>query len=841
LAFILSETIVSQIKLEKTSKKSQAQQVQQDQVSQKQIRLHMIGNAHIDPVWLWPWQEGFHEVKASFRSALDRMNEYDDFIFVASSAAFYEWVEKSDPAMFAEIQQRVSEGRWQVVGGWWIEPDCNIPHGESFVRHGLYGQRYFKEKFGVTARVGFNVDSFGHAGTLPQILHKSGIPYYTFLRPMPNEMGLPSRLFWWQADDGSRVLTFRIPYEYLSWGKDVEDHVRRVADELKAPHEDIMCFYGVGNHGGGPTIANIESIKRLNQDPDLPELLFSSPERFFDTVIDKALPIPTVHSDLQLHAPGCYAAHSGIKRWNRRAEHRLMTAEKWSALASWQDLQPYPTDFEHAWKSVLFNQFHDILAGTSLESAYDDARDTYGEALAIADRALNYATQAFTWNVKIDPEQDMRPIIVFNPHAWPVRDVVELEIYRWKPEAVLVDDQDQPVPHQQIQSTTVTSRVRISFTADLPALGYRVYRLRPSGTRGNFTTVEATEITLENEYLRLEIDPETGYVQRLFDKRAQIDVFNGQAAKPLVIEDTSDTWGHDVFRYDHVIGTFQATSVHLAEHGPVKSVLRVMSAYENSTLVQDFVMYPDRAQIDVQAVVDWREQFKLLKLRFPINVYFMRSATEVAYGHIENASTGDEKPMQGWVDVSGLARGQQFPYGFSLLNDSKYSHDVNVRDIGLTVLRSPAYAHHIPSEVDRSKLPTFIDQGIQRFSYTMLPHTGSWETAGTVKRAAELNQKPTALFATFHPDGKLPQSDSFIDVQPDNIVVTVVKQAEDSDDLIIRAYESTRVATHAAIALPKWNRVVEADFVQGEIKTFRVPRDASQPVVETNMLEWDLA
>lgn len=211
----------------------------------------MIGNAHIDPVWLWQWQEGFHEVKASFRSALDRMNEYPDFTFVASSAAFYQWVEESDLAMFTEIQQRVKEGRWGIVGGWWVEPDCNIPAGESFVRHGLYAQRYFKEKFGVIARTGFNVDSFGHAGTLPQILKKSGIDYYVFLRPMPHERGLPSRLFWWQSDDGSRVLSFRIPFEYLSWGKDVEIHARRCAEEMKEPIDEFMCFYGVGNHGGG--------------------------------------------------------------------------------------------------------------------------------------------------------------------------------------------------------------------------------------------------------------------------------------------------------------------------------------------------------------------------------------------------------------------------------------------------------------------------------------------------------------------------------------------------------------------------------------------------------------
>lgn len=204
----------------------------------KTTLLHMIGNAHIDPVWLWQWQEGFHEVKATFRSALDRMSEYDDFVFTASSAAFYEWVEQSDPAMFAEIQERVRQGRWELAGGWWVEPDCNIPAGESFVRHGLYGQRYFRQKFGVTARTGFNVDSFGHSATLPQILKKSGIEQYVFLRPMPHERELPGRLFEWQSMDGSRVLAFRIPFQYCTWSDDLAEHARGCVDDISGAWDE---------------------------------------------------------------------------------------------------------------------------------------------------------------------------------------------------------------------------------------------------------------------------------------------------------------------------------------------------------------------------------------------------------------------------------------------------------------------------------------------------------------------------------------------------------------------------------------------------------------------------
>jgi alpha-mannosidase len=814
----------------------------------KNRKLHMIGNAHIDPVWLWQWQEGFHEVKASFRSALDRMKEFPDFVFVASSAAFYEWVEGSDPAMFAEIQQRVSEGRWGIVGGWWVEPDCNIPAGESFVRHGLYAQRYFKEKFGIIARTGFNVDSFGHAGTLPQILKKSGLDHYVFLRPMPHEKGLPARLFWWQADDGSRVLAFRIPFEYLSWDKDVEIHARRCADEMKEPVDEFMCFYGVGNHGGGPTITNIESIHRLDADPAFPtHLVCSTPDAFFQTVETKDWPIPIVQSELQHHASGCYAAHSGIKRWNRLAENRLLAAEKLSvAAAYWGEDTPGPVsrtsdEFARAWKDVLFNQFHDIMAGTSLEAAYEDARDAYGEALSIANRALNHATQSIAWKINIPMEENVRPLVVFNPLTWPVKANVEIESARLKPEMVLVNEAGNVIRHQGVQSTTTTGRARLSFTGDIPALGYSTYRLLLGSERtpaDQLHTVQASDNILENDRFRLEFDSAAGCIASLRDKRENVEVFSGLAAFAVVLDDPADTWGHNVFKWDKVEGTFQAESVRLVEHGPVKSVVRVTSRYSSSRLVQDFAMYPDREQIDVSVTVDWHEQLKMLKLRFPVNVKFMKVTYEIPYGHTERFANGEEEPGQSWVDVSGVSRDREIPYGFSLLNDGKYSLDVNVRDIGLTVLRSPAYAHHIPATLEPDGNYPFIDQGIQRFRYTLFPHTGSWENAGTVRRAAELNQPPVVLFATFHPEGSLPLSDSFLTVEPENVMVTVLKQAEDGDGMVLRAFETSGSAAHASIRLPKLGRIIEADFGANEIKTFLIPQDASRASIETNLLEW---
>lgn len=580
----------------------------------KDKTLHMIGNAHIDPVWLWRWQEGFHEVKASFRSALDRLNEYDDFLFVSSSAVFYAWVERSDPAMFEEIRARVLEGRWEIVGGWWLQPDCNIPSGESFVRQALYGQRYFQEKFGVTARVGYNVDSFGHHGMMPQLLKRSGLDYYVFMRPGPHEKGLPGRLFKWQSDDGSSVLAFRIPFEYCTWGEDLEKHVRRCAAELRGPVDELMCFYGVGNHGGGPTRENLESIARLNALEDIPNLVFSTPNRYFAEVETHYPNLPAVHDDLQHHASGCYAAHSGVKRWNRRAEQLLGVAEKWATVATELTGQPYPHDLAHAWQSVLFNQFHDILAGTSLEEAYDDARDLYGEAMAIASRALNYGVQAVAWNIAIPEEPDCKPLVVFNAHAWEVNGLVEIEVPRIEEGSVLLDETGETVPWQAVQSqTTAQGRQQLCFRAVLPPLGYRTFRLviRPDLEQPAPTTVQATDSLLENELVRLEFDSETGAIASLFDKAVGTEVFTSGGARALVLEDTSDTWSHNVFKFDKVVGEFRAKRIGLLEHGPVKSVVRVESIYNDSTLTQDFALYPGSRQIDVRATVNWNEQSTL--------------------------------------------------------------------------------------------------------------------------------------------------------------------------------------------------------------------------------------
>ena len=503
-------------------------------MTEKNTRLYMIGNAHIDPVWLWQWQDGFHETRATFRSALDRMKESPEFIFTASQAAIYEWIEQSDPEMFAEIRQRVAEGRWKLAGGWWVEPDCNIPAGESFVRQGLYGQRYFKEKFGVTCKVGYCVDSFGHNGMLPQILKKSGMPYYVFMRPSPHEKELPGRIFWWEAEDGSRVLTFRIANSYASWGGDLKDDVHTlVAAELNDAQPALMFFYGVGDHGGGPTRENIQSIRQMQTEDELPDLVFAGPEEFFAAIDKAGIDYPQVHDDLQHHSSGCYAAHSGAKRWNRLAENRLLEAEKWASVAQEVTGLAYPADFGRAWKNVLFNQFHDNLAGTCLEEAYADTREQAGEALAIAGRGLNLAVQALAWKINVPQEEGVTPLVVFNPHAWPVKANVTMEMRMLDGSEALVDENGEELLTQLVQPRATSGWIdRLNFIVELPPLGYRLYRIVPRSPQVGkkeiaLPVLQAGSHSLENARYRLDLNPASGYISSLWDKQAGCELFNG--------------------------------------------------------------------------------------------------------------------------------------------------------------------------------------------------------------------------------------------------------------------------------------------------------------------------
>lgn len=798
----------------------------------KRKKIYMIGNAHIDPVWRWRWTEGFQEVKATFRSALDRMNESDDFVFTCSSAAFYEWVEKNNPAMFEEIRRRVAEGRWEIVGGWWIQPDCNLPSGESFVRQGLYGQRYFLEKFGVAARTGYNVDSFGHNANLPQLLKKSGMDNYVFMRPMPHERKLASRLFTWRAADGSAVLAYRLPYTYCIMQHDMERYITEIAAETDG--ED-MLFYGVGNHGGGPTKENIRFIRELDGRKDLPAIKPETTARFFDEARRKNKSFPEYRGDLHHHASGCYAVMSQVKKQNRAAENALVEAESWCAVVA-AGGRKYPSDFGQAWKGVLFNQFHDILAGTCIRSAYDDASNLYGRAMACAAENLNYALQGISWDVDIAQEENMRPIVVFNSHAWACKAPVELEVRGLvNDDFRLTDDEGKEVPAQRTRSeATAVNQSRLLFVADLPPMGYAVYKLYlgslAAAVEGGPT---AADDAMENEFVRLEFTP-SGEIKSLVNKHMGAEMLRGLGGRLAVVEDKSDTWAHGVLKFDNIIGYMTEEKRRVTERGPVRAAVEIEYRYKNSTAVLEYALYRGLDYAEIKARVDWHEPLTQLKICFPLALGSRKVTCEIPYGFIERGESGEEEPMQTWLDCSGESG--VGACGLAVATDSKYAYSMDANEMRITALRNSVFSHHNPKQIDDGESYRYTDEGAQEFVLALIPHEGALADSDVVKRAKELNVRPKTIIETYH-RGSLPPRKSFLSLESDHVLVGAVKESEDGSGVIVRAWETKGRAGRAALRAPFLGRETEPDFSPCEIKTVLFPYDAARPPVEVDMTE----
>ena len=815
-------------------------------------RIHMIGNAHLDPAWLWRWTDGFAEVKATFQSALDRINEYDDFVFTCAGACYYKWVEENCPSMFEEITRRVAEGRWVIVGGWWIQPDCNIPCGESFVRQSLYSQRYYLEKFKIICKTGYNVDSFGHNGMLPQILSKSGMDYYVFMRPEDHEKSGVPPVFNWQSDDGSSVLTFKIPELYLH--KDPEtlpDKVETIA-LLGAAHDtDMMLFYGVGNHGGGPTIALVDKIEELQKDYGADKLIFSSPDKFMESIKDNADKYPVIHDDLQIHAIGCYSAMLKIKQLNRRAETRLLSAERLDTLAGiLMGATTNEKKLGNAWEKVMFNQFHDIICGCSIKTVYDDAEESYGSALHCAQEILNGAAQKISWEIDTLGDDVMprskdddwavwglpgkgTPMIVFNPLPFERTISVEaLGVFE-----TITDQCGTSLPVQRIRSLVTNGahdKWNTLFTAHLPAVGYSTFWLhKKAGDKGNAggspeVSVAQDGSMMSNQYTEIHFDTQQGCISELLDKRTGAQILNGPAGVGFVIDETgSDTWGHGLTEYRDVIGRFWAASMEVVEKGPLRCCVRIKSTYNQSELVQDFLLYYDRPEIEVKAKIMWREKHKMLKLEFPVKTEDKTYTAGIPYGIIRRPMDGSEKPIQRWIDVSG-EKG-----GLTVINDSNYGVDVKDAAIRMTVLRSPIYADHFGKRDGECE---FMEQGEHEIAYMLCSHEGSCDTSQAAREASSFNTPVFSVYETYH-KGRLPQSLSGLFVEPKNIIATVFKKAEDINGYILRCYESRGQAARAVIDLPLLNRKWETDFSPFEIKTFFVSAERDVEIRETDLLE----
>ena len=831
------------------------------------VRLHMVGNAHIDPMWIWDWREGMHEVLQTFRSAVDRLDEEPALVFTASSASYYHWVEQTSPGLFERIKELVAHQRWIVTGGQWVEPDCNLPSGESVCRQLLYGQRYLAEHLGVTASVGYNIDSFGHAGTLPQLLARSGIDGYVMMRPGEHEKNIDAPAFWWDGVDGTSLMTYRIPYEYSTEGSHEDKVIRtRTAELLERSDElgyPLMMFFGVGDHGGGPTRLAIHTIRDLSATSN-GSVAFSGPVGYFDALrgaVDRGeATLPRVNGELQWHAVGCYSARASLKRENTRAEDALVTAEKMAELCRAMTGRSLDVQEElaEAWRGVLFAQFHDALGGTTTDSATIAVEQLLASAQSRADRLITLAVHSVVESVDTsvagaETAEGLGsamsgvpvPMIVFNPLSWPVAGVVSII----HPVSLATSASGDRYPVQQIPSAEVTYRpTRSLVQLSVPAFGYRRYWLHVvdpdpgSPTAGAspaaLTADSPAGATLTNRLLRVVIDRRTGALVSLVavseaEKSGSELIANG-GVLPVVIDDVSDTWSHGTARYEGEEQSGDLVEVAVVEDGPVRSTVRSIWSLGRSTIVQETSLYQDRSFVELRLTVDWHESHRVLKVVVPTTFTNPSSAAGAPYGFVERPCSGHEEVMVHWVDVSDGRR------GLACTSDAAGGYDVLGARLRLTALRSPRVSDHGWGwATDDPAAYPLTDQGRHQMSFRLTPHPGTWADAKVARMADEHRVELPVVLDTWH-EGSLEAEGSALEVTGDGVVVPVVKRAETGAGSVLRVWEVAGRPSRARVRLPLQDRTWEDDLGPHEVRTLFISDDPLVPVRDLDIPELEL-
>jgi alpha-mannosidase len=809
-------------------RKSQ-QDLEQIRPDLQQATFHLTGNSHIDAAWLWPWTETVDVVKRTWGTALQLMDEYPDYTYTQSALQYNEWMAEKYPEMNAQIKQRIQEGRWEVLGGMWVEPDLNMPGGESQVRQLLVGMRTMNKLYGVTTRIGWNPDTFGYDWQLPQIYKKSGLDYFVTQKLSANETNpLPFKLFWWEAPDGSKVLTY-FPHSYGN--RDLDPirlsndlvHARTLAPGML----DIMDLYGNGDHGGGATRQVLDQgVHWMEPNKVVPKMQFGTAQSYFSSIETKIAPdsptwnyhamgqgvaplpappagkvtIPTWKDELYFeHHRGTYTTQAQQKRNVRESEEWMLNAEKYSSLA-WLDGQPYPsTELTEAWKKVLFNQFHDLAAGSGIGIIYKDAQRDYDQVHWATQEVSSKALKTVQSRIDTKAAGDV-PVLVFNSLAWERSGLVPVDVEM--PAASgggvsVLDKNNRVLPSEVLSSNSNTNTYHLLVQAkNLPSLGYEVLHVVP-GKKPFPSDLKASETTLENSFLKVTVDPGNGCITSIYDKKTSFEsLASGACGNQLqVFKDTplnDDAWNIDPGTLDHMTPITEAESVKLVENTPLRAVIRVTRTWQSSKFVQDITLHADSDQLEIVNDFDWHENHILLKSAFPLAVSNSMATYEIPYGTIERPTTRTNSWDEAKYEVSALhwADLSDGKHGLSLINEAKYGYDCKDNVLRLTLLRSPL-----------SPDPN-ADRGHQHFSFTLYPHAGDWKAAMTVRHGYEYNYGLKAMQVQPH-SGTLPLEHSFVGVQGDNVILTATKKAEDADALIVRFYEWAGKDGEVKLTLPK--------------------------------------
>ncbi len=824
----------------------------------KQYAIHCVGHGHIDMDWMWNWPETVATVNDTFTTVDRLMTEFPDFHYSQSQASVYQIMKDYLPELYAKVKARVASGQWEVTASQWVEGDKNLASGEILCRHILCTKRFFQQEFGLPLDrvvIDWEPDTFGHGHTLPTILNKGGIKRYYLHRAGPGPM-----LFWWQGKDGSRVLTFDDrPRGYN--GQINASIVKYLFEfERATALKDFLFVFGVGDHGGGPTRNDIRAAIKMNDWPIWPRILFSTTDAFYSIAEQQARNLPVIDAELNYVFEGCYTAQSNIKRANRKSENALVEAEMIALVARGHAGVEYPTAaFKLGWQHAMFNQFHDILPGSGVHATYEYAQGLYQEVLAqttmVKTRSLRQlAAQVNVGHIEGLPQGfdvgggpgdvpydgsmtrrgagggDSDPFVIFNPSPWKRTELATMRIwdraYGNMPLAV-VDDAGHRFPAQVTERGNYWGHtyIGVAYPAqDVPGLGYRTYHIipqvapdEPAGAWGD------GKGTIENEFLKVEVDQASGAIAHLYDKRNMVDLV--PEGKRLGLLEYFLETPHPMTAW--VMGQIKEYKPFLSggaidcpNNGPHLATVRARHKLNNSTFTLTISLAADLPRVDFTLDVNWLERgaadigVPMLRVAFPLALTGVTATFECANGHVTRATqprklasytsalggtywptsepvdtTPGDVPAQKWANLTGMHAATFTPFGALVLNDTKYGYNVDGDTIRLTLLRS---------SYDPDPLP---ELGNHTIRFALLPHGGGEHLPSNATRAGYAFNLPFNVVGTDVHEGPLAPSAGYAELLNANVMLSGMKKAEDSDALIVRLYEMEGKATTAKLRL----------------------------------------
>lgn len=826
----------------------------------KDKTLFLICNAHLDPVWLWEWEEGAAEALSTFRTAARLCEEFEEFVFNHNEALLYRWIEEYEPELFAGIKDLVKRKKWHIMGGWYVQPDCNMPSGESLVRQILLGRQYFKKNFGVEPETAVNFDPFGHSRGLVQILKKAGYTSYLFCRPDRDWLSLPGDDFLWVGYDVSEIPAHRAAEHYNSQKGQAAQRVKKCLADNSGKSSGIL-LWGTGNHGGGPSRQDLREIRKLAAGNKQWDIRHGIPEEYFADLKKNTKTLPRYAESLNPWAVGCYTSMGLVKKAHRLLENSYYLTEKMAAHAALSASMAYPREKLHeALEDLLFSQFHDVLPGSSIPEVEDYARQRIGHGMEILSRLQ---TSCFFGLLGGQPPagEGEYPIFVYNPHPFPLKQTVVCEFQPHEPhfdhESVLVpeirDSRGKKAASQgekEGSTLSVEWRKRVAFHAELKpsSMNRFICRLKKKAPETRESPTERPLNILRSDSAELAVRTSTGWVEHYRVKG--LSFLKGRAFQALVMEDSPDSWGMKVRSFRKYEGKFSLLSeqesarfagvsssrlkpVRVIEDGPVRTVVEALFGYNQSFICQRYIFPKRGSEFEVEIRVFWNEKDRMLKLAVPTAFRDGRCRGQAAYGVEEFRRSEDERVAQKWVGVVSSDNQQ----ALTVISDRTYGFDFKDGELRLSLLRSPAYAADTGkgwSLISQDRFIPRMDQGERVFRFWVNGGKARERLARVDREASARNEAPLVLCC--FPPGKGKNIAPGLILSDKVIQAPAVKMAEEKDWLILRLFEPTGKRRRTQVFIPPLSVEFEVSLNAFEIKSLAVDL-RSREVFEVDLME----